>query len=455
MKPNRKFKKPDSSSKLVLEQVVGLTVKNANGLASSASSSTCAYVAGCVVVLYNVESGKQSLLMASNRRPKPLSCVAMSEDGNFVAAGESGHQPAVIVWNSMNFAFLSELKSHQHGVECTAFSPDGKHLVSVGFPHDGYICLWNWRNEVLVTKLKACPSCSSVESVSFTSDARFIVTAGKKHLKFWTVGSSARPRANTGAKSLAMQGKPINLGHPKGCSIIDVTSPILTNNIIVNHGQAVENFPIYALTNAGVLSLLNSRLSARTSVDLKVKKAFALSVSNKLIACACNNGVVKLFTTESLEYCGSLQYTEAERHKKSDDMDCHGKVSKKESSVASLPHAIACQFSTSEKLVVVYGDHSLYLWDVHDVGKATSCCLLVSHGACIWDIKNLPCQNMHDPYLACVARGCSGGASFATCSADGTIRLWDLAIDPVSSLDDLTLAKNQNNLKTELVKTSC
>jgi len=62
---------------------------------------------------------------------------------------------------------------------------------------------------------------------------------------------------------------------------------------------------------------------------------------------------------------------------------------------------------------------------------------------------------MHDPYLACIARGCSGGASFATCSADGTIRLWDLAIDPVSSLDDLTLAKNQNNLKTELVKTSC
>lgn len=37
---------------------------------------------------------------------------------------------------------------------------------------------------------------------------------------------------------------------------------------------------------------------------------------------------------------------------------------------------------------------------------------------------------MHDLSLACVARGCPGGVSFATCSADGTIRLWDLALQP-------------------------
>ena len=61
--------------------------------------------------------------------------------------------------------------------------------------------------------------------------------------------------------------------------------------------------------------------------------------------------------------------------------------------------------------------------------------MLLSHSACIWDIKNLCCDNMHDPSLACAAKGCSGGVSFATCSADGTIRLWDLSLQPDSSVD--------------------
>lgn len=73
---------------LFLEDVIGLTAKNGNGLASSVSSSKFAYVAGCVVVLYDLDSGAQSHLMVSNRKPKPLSCVALFHDASVVAAGE-------------------------------------------------------------------------------------------------------------------------------------------------------------------------------------------------------------------------------------------------------------------------------------------------------------------------------------------------------------------------------
>lgn len=85
------------------------------------------------------------------------------------------------------------------------------------------------------------------------------------------------------------------------------------------------------------------------------------------------------------------------------------------------------------------------------ISQATRCCVLVSHSSCIWDIKNLCCENMHDPSLACVARGCSGGISFATCSADGTIRLWDLALQSDLPRDAAELCST----KAELMSSSC
>ncbi|KAH7553801.1 hypothetical protein JRO89_XS12G0059000 [Xanthoceras sorbifolium] len=482
MKTNRKLKKPDSSSKLILEEIIGLTAKNCNGLASNTSTSKCAYTAGCVVVVYNVDLSSQAHLMVSHRMPKPLSCVAMSPDGRFVAAGElyasnmllqSGPQPAVFVWDSANLALISELNGHLYGVECIAFSPDGEHLVSVG----GYIYIWNWRSGMLITKLKASSSCSAFTSVSFSSDSKFIVTAGKKHLKFWTIGSSPRTRLNKRTESLTLHAKPANLGLQKGSSFVSVVSASCTDDSVVNHEHSCEPYPIYALTDAGysfllrtikdfsaskvfkvwimdsilllmitgVLCLVNSGLSVTKSVDLEVEKGFALSASDKFIACACSNGAVKLFTNETLKYAETLNYSMVTKFNGESDIICRTKTTGLDFHVApTLPDAIACQFSSSEKLVVVYGDHSLYIWDVHDVKEATRCCVLVSHSACIWDVKNLCCENMHDPSLACVARGCSGGVSFSTCSADGTIRLWDLALQPDLPKDAMDHGSSNN-----------
>lgn len=64
---------------------------------------------------------------------------------------------------------------------------------------------------------------------------------------------------------------------------------------------------------------------------------------------------------------------------------------------------------------------------------------------------------MHDPSLACIARGCTGGISFATCSTDGTIRLWDLALQSVSNTTDSgsALVSNEHHVITEPLGTLC
>ncbi|KAJ1437346.1 WD40/YVTN repeat-like-containing domain superfamily [Sesbania bispinosa] len=439
MKPTRRFNKPNATSKLVLEEVIGLTSKNGNGLASNASSSKCAYLAGSVVVIYDVNLGTQSHLMVSNRLPKPLSCVAMSRDGRFVAAGEAGSQSSVLLWEASTLSAVSELKGHLYGVACICFSPNGKHLVSVG----GYIYLWDWRSGHLVTKLQATSSCSTVSSVSFSSDAKFIVTAGKNHLKFWTLGSSRRTQQNGGMSrttSLAIHEKLTNLSIHKESSFTAISSSMWSSSSYDNCKQAGDCFPIYTLTDSGILYLIHSGLSVKKSVALKVRKAFALSTSGKLVACACNNGTVQLFTPMSLEYVGTILYSKAKKFYEENNAVVHALVPEQDfQQLPALPDAVA---------LVIYRDHSLYIWDIHDVKQATKCFVLASHSSCIWDIKNLCCENMHDPSLVCTARGCLGGISFATCSADGTIRLWDIAMQ-------LDLSEDAEELKTELLGSSC
>ncbi|XP_071723045.1 uncharacterized protein [Rutidosis leptorrhynchoides] len=443
MKPNRKLKKPQPScSKLELEEIIGLTVTNCNGLASSFFDSKFVYIAGCVVVIYDVDSGTQSHVMVCNRSPKPLGCVSVSHDGSYIAAGESVNQPSIIVWSSATLASISELRGHRYGVACTAFSPDGKHLISVGTPQDGYQCVWDWRSGTLVKKLKACAPFSDVASVSFSTDSKFILTSGKRHIKIWTVGLPTKSRAKTETVSLPMHGKHVNLGHHKGCTFVDITSPY-KSNAKVGDEKGGDIVLVYALTGSGVLCVIHGGLRITHSVNLKVEKGYALSASQELIACACSNGIVKLYSAVYLEYAGDLHYNEGNQNSTID------------AQLVTYPDAVACCFSTSEKLVVIYRDHSLYIWNIHGEFQATKCCVLASHGGCIWDIKNLLCENMHHPSLACVARGCTGGVSFATCSADGTIRLWDLALQSVSTERRSTLSTVQHPVVTNPLGTLC
>lgn len=87
----------------------------------------------------------------------------------------------------------------------------------------------------------------------------------------------------------------------------------------------------------------------------QVKKAFALSTSGKLIACACNNGTVQFCTPESLEYAGRVLYSQAKNFHEDKNIVSYAEVPEQDfEQLLALPDAVACQFSALEKL----GEHS-------------------------------------------------------------------------------------------------
>ncbi|CAA7392022.1 unnamed protein product [Spirodela intermedia] len=442
----RKPKKADAVPKLILEEVIGLTTKNASGFSSDPSTSRCAYLAGCVVVLYDVGLDARTHLMVSSRVPKPFSCVALARQGRgFVAAGESGQAPAILLWDFSTGSLLSELKGHQYGVQSIDFSADGKTLVSLGLHNDGFICLWDWKSGKLSAKIKASTTFCPLLSVSFLSEGGSFVTVGKKHLKLWSVRSLKSMSISVGKESLLVDGKPANLGCHKSSSFVSVVSTACTTKSD-GGDYSSDSFSIYALTETGLLCAIDHGFSIGKCVDMEVRRGYSLSVSNDLIACACNSGTVQLFQVGSLLYVGNVKYGEPTAYFGLKNLIYQAQPSETlPEHDDAVPDAIACQFLSPTRLGVIYADHSFYIWDIDHIQKVSRCCILVAHSACIWDIKSLPFKDWDMTASTYTDNSSCHEVSFATCSADGTIRQWDLELldHPKCSHEQRELIANQ------------
>lgn len=86
---------------------------------------------------------------------------------------------------------------------------------------------------------------------------------------------------------------------------------------------------------------------------------------------------------------------------------------------AFYPDAVAMVYNeNSQRVVCVYGDRSLYVWDIRDLNKIGKYRSFIFHSDCVWGVE--PCPNVERDDNAIPLN------SFATFSADGTVRIWNL-----------------------------
>lgn len=69
-------------------------------------------------------------------------------------AVQSGHQPAILVWDIQARTITAELKGHKYGIAHLAFTPNGRTLVSVGVQHDACINVWDLKTSTAVASAK-------------------------------------------------------------------------------------------------------------------------------------------------------------------------------------------------------------------------------------------------------------------------------------------------------------
>ncbi|KAM6968586.1 mitogen-activated protein kinase-binding protein 1 [Tautogolabrus adspersus] len=395
--------------KVTLEKVLGISAPGNRALACDPRSGLLAYPAGCVVVLLNPRKNKQHHIFNNSR--KTITTLAFSPDGKYVVTGESGHMPAVRVWDVSEHVQIAELQEHKYGVACVSFSPNGKFIVSVGFQHDMMVNVWNWKKNVLVAANKVS---SKVTAVSFSDDSSYFVTAGNRHVKFWYLDHSKTSKVNA---TVPLMGRSGLLGELRNNFFSDVAC-----------GRGRQASSTFCITSSGLLCefndhrLLDKWVELRRVDSVPVSQATCLSVTDELIFCGCSDGIVRAFSPVNLHFLCTLPRPHSLGVDITRMLDASQLFSCRPE--ARYPDTMALTFDPSSHwLSCVYNDHSVYVWDVRDLRdprKAGKLYSALYHSSCVWSLEVYP-------------EGGRGGGegglppgSFLSCSSDNTIRLWNL-----------------------------
>ncbi|XP_061405980.1 LOW QUALITY PROTEIN: mitogen-activated protein kinase-binding protein 1-like [Lethenteron reissneri] len=411
----KKTKPTPLTERVTLEKVLGITVSSSSGLACEPKSGLLAYPAGCVVVLLNPKKNKQSHILNASR--KTITAVAFSPDGKYLVTGESGHMPAVRVWDVAEGSQVYEFQGHKYGVACVVFSPNMKYIVSVGHHHDMIVNVWDWKRRVLAATNKVS---SKVSAVSFSADSSTFVTVGNRHVKFWYIDASKTSKVNW---TVPLNGRSGLLGEQQNNLFLAVAC-----------GRGRKADATFCITRSGLLCQFNERRLLEKWVDLGASSASCLSVSEELIFCGCSDGVVRVFNPENLNIVATIPRPHCLGVDVALGVEPGHLFTRRED--ARYPDTVALTFDpTNRWLSCVYNDHSLYVWDARDVRKVGKVFSALYHGTCVWGVEVYP-EVDRGPVAACLPPG-----TFATCSSDNTVRLWNLQRDP-SPLGTAALPRN-------------
>ncbi|XP_029568858.1 mitogen-activated protein kinase-binding protein 1 isoform X2 [Salmo trutta] len=398
--------KENLTNKVTLEKVLGITAFGNRALACDPRSGLVAYPAGCVVVLLNPKKNKQHHILNSSR--KTITTLSFSPDGKFVVTGESGHMPAVRVWDVAERTQVAELQEHKYGISCVAFSPNSKYIVSVGYQHDMIINVWAWKKNIVVAANKVS---SKVTAVSFSDDSNYFVTAGNRHVKFWYLDHTKSSKVNATVPLLGRSGL---LGELRNNFFSDVAC-----------GKGRKAGSTFCITSSGLLCefndkrLLDKWVELRKNDSVTTSQATSLSVTDELIFCGCADGTVRAFSPVNLHFICTLPRPHCLGTDIATVVEASHLFSHKMD--ARCPDTVAVSYDPASRwLSCVYNDHSLYVWDVRDLRKVGKVYSALYHSACVWSVEVYP-DRVSDGRQPCLPPG-----SFLSCSSDNTVRLWNI-----------------------------
>ncbi|KAK1814357.1 hypothetical protein LTR12_011254 [Friedmanniomyces endolithicus] len=138
-------------------------------------------------------------------RVKAVTSVALSANGKWLAVGETGYKPRILIFSLAEDAPdtpVVVLSEHTFGVHALRFSPDSKYLASLGTVNDGFLYVWQIDDRTGAATLHASNKCTTfINGMAWMGTS--IVTVGLRFVKVWRPDEDAGLETRRADKTLS------------------------------------------------------------------------------------------------------------------------------------------------------------------------------------------------------------------------------------------------------------
>lgn len=367
---------------LVPDKIIGCTSFNNASFSHHRESGLLAWAAGCIAVVYCPTKNKQIQFLHAE---DVISCLAFTPDGESLCVGYRGNKVGIQMFSISNACLKTYIpNAHATGISCIAFSPDGKYLVTAGYKADRTLHLWDWKANVSsdgIAKglcLGSGKLSQKIFSLAFNQDGTQFVTAGEKHLKFWSMAPIFSKLASNSPEKAALTSKP---------AILSESGVEFEIFLDVATGRGPNSKRTYAITSLGMLCCFDEQGMQEAWVHVKAPYGFSVNVTAEVVVCAASDGIVRIFSPNSLTFRGTLPLPPAVGKANVTAIDSIPRSSPND----VYPAALAARTNEDgSTITVLYGDRSIFVWDCKDLQRPQKLRSFMSHCGPIWDIQALP-----------------------------------------------------------------
>ncbi|ULT90797.1 hypothetical protein L3Y34_008837 [Caenorhabditis briggsae] len=399
--------KNETTSYARLKNVVGRSGVTVNGIALHHASDTLLQVAGSSIIVSSAAGHDKFEGHLISQTKQQFTCVAVTACGRYAATGETGHQPAVRLWqlrdDQGNFVgrLVRSMQAHTVSITIVRFTPDDSTLISIGCQHDAQIITWDWRNghDLGIGKLM-----SPVNALTISFDSSMCVTVGSKSVKYWFL-----PLASDGLnKRTGLTSRSAILADKRNVNFVDASFCDATNRMV-------------AVTSSGELLEFNGNkkyvkcYSWKESGDFK---AICIAKIPEGLLVGCSDGLVRLFCLigEDLDFLADLAPPTHLFQDPSNVYETQQLQNHPEDAIFPEPRCLVAS-SSSPTFVVGYADRSLIEFARENKSWSFRRASLGHTGS----------VNCIEPFPS--SSPCLPAGTLITGGSDGTIRFWNFGAE--------------------------